>query len=83
MTGSNDTPNITPIPSADDQFLTPPDVIVEEAQAYGGLDKIKFRQTWIRCKACNLQFPAQIAIGLDTTKLKCPVCGGQHSEEIP
>lgn len=75
------TENVKPQEHPDDAFITPQQAILEEAQAYGGLQNIKFRQTWISCNVCKLEFPAQIAIGLDVTKLKCPVCGAQSSTE--
>jgi len=76
------TTHIKPQEHPDDQFITPRETILEEAQAYGGLDKIKFKQVWIHCNMCSLEFPAQVAVGLDTTKLKCPVCGAQNSREL-
>lgn len=64
----------------DAELLTPVAVIMEEAQAYQGLQNIRFRQAYIRCRPCELIFPAQFAIGLDVSKLRCPVCGAQDSE---
>lgn len=74
--------HLKPEAHPDDSFITPREVIVEEAYAYGGLDKIKFKQAWIQCNKCTLAFPAQIAVGLDTSKLKCPSCGAQDSQEV-
>ena len=73
---------VAPRPMPEDSFLTPTAVILEEAQAYGGLDKIRFQQRWIHCKNCRVNFPAQVAIGLDLTKLRCPMCGAENSEDV-
>jgi hypothetical protein len=73
---------VAPVANPDDEFLTPREVIIEEAQAYQGLENIRFKQDWFCCNACNLNWPAQYAVGLDTSKLRCPSCGKQDSRIV-